>query len=862
MLWGFGLAIAATAATAMSPDRRKHFTHRARDMFEHGYRGYMDHAFPLDELNPIKCTGRGPDLADPGNWGINDVLGNFSTTLVDSLDAVFTVLPRTEFDHAVRLVVDNVSFDQDSRVQVFEVTIRILGGLLSGHLIASGEVDGVITSGYKGELLSMAKDLGLRLLPAFDTGTGLPFPRVNLRSGVLDYEVHDTCTAGAGTLLLEFGVLSRLLKDSDAEIFEKVSRNALEFLWSRRSALDLLGNTIDIDSGIWIQKLSGVGAGADSFYEYLLKAHILFGDSEYYTMFDKAYNAILRHNRVSEGFLYRNVDMDSGQQVTNWVDSLSAFFPGLQVLAGDLNNAIKSHFTYFSIWQKYRALPERFDFIQKNINIAHYPLRPELIESTYFLYQATKNPYYLEVGAVILDDLDRLTRTSCGFGSMQSVASGVIEERMESFFLSETLKYLYLLFDEDNVLNRLHSNFVFTTEGHVLPLPRNTTRIHTGALPLPNYTCPKFQLPDLVWSHHSMESATASWLPISLPDLVHINRLIGNADFVSLDLVSKQDAAPTCIAYHGRRSSSSSPSNSGGNRGISFEQVVQESDVMVAAAPGSPDSLLVPQVTYVADGYRLSTLNNVLLTLRLDGFASSYIISKFQCNGESYVVAGGLGNVRVEQQGMQFLLSEPIKTDAVEKREDELTFKVKSHDDGSWTEYPVFLAAFSTPFKEKASLDLELMPKYAPSTSGTQPDLLNGCTALPKDAESSDGAKIMMVIKRGGCSFEEKAETAFASGASGLIVVNSDDYIIGMLGNEDGRRYDIPIVMMQQSAWKRVEKEYESHSSRGVARLNVELTGAGTEERISGMQLQYAHKFVSNLMIVEYAVKPSTGQES
>ncbi|KAJ3402082.1 ER degradation-enhancing alpha-mannosidase-like protein 1 [Chytriomyces hyalinus] len=509
-------------------------------------------------------------------------------------------------------------------------------------------------------------------------------------------------------------------------------------------------------------------------------------------MFDKAYKAILRHNRVSEGFLYRNVDMDSGQQVTNWVDSLSAFFPGLQVLAGDLNNAIKSHFTYFSIWQKYRALPERFDFIQKNINI-------ELIESTYFLYQATKNPYYLEVGAVILDDLDRLTRTSCGFGSMQSVASGVIEERMERIIASSGYIHSY-------------ENFI-KIEGHVLPLPRNTTHIHTGALPLPNYTCPKFQLPDLVWSHHSLESATASWLPISLPDLVHINRLIGNADFVSLDLVSKQDAAPTCIAYHARRSSTSSSSNSGGNRGITFEQVVQESDVMVAAAPGSPDSLLVPQVTYVADGYRLSTLNNVLLSLRLDGFANSYIISKFQCNGETYVVSGGLGSVRVEQQGIQFLLSEPIKTDAVEKREDELTFKVK--------------------------------------------------TPLPKDAESSGGAKMMMVVKRGGCSFEEKAETASASGASGLIVVNSDDYIIGMLGNEDGRRYEIPIVMMQQSAWKRVEKEYESHkSSGGAARLKVELTGAGTEERISGMQLQYAHKFVSNLLIVEYASKPSTGQES
>ncbi|KAI8615602.1 glycoside hydrolase [Chytriomyces sp. MP71] len=538
-------------------------------MFAHGFHGYMEHAFPMDELNPIKCTGRGPDRQNPGNWGINDVLGNFSVTLVDSLDAIYTVLDRAEFEHAVRLVIEHVSFDQDSRVQVFEVTIRMMGGLLSGHLIAAGEVDGIRMKGYNDELLHLAKDLGLRLLPAFETGSGLPFPRVNLRTGVLEYEVHDTCTAGAGTLLLEFGVLSRLLKAPQYEIFEKVSRHALEFLWSRRSVLDLLGNTIDIDSGVWIQKMSGIGAGADSFYEYLMKAHVLFGDSEYYAMFEKAYNAVMTHNRIGEGFLYQNVDMDSGMQATNWVDSLSAFWPGLQVLVGDLNNAVKGHFTYFSIWQKYRAFPERFDYVQKNINIAHYPLRPELIESTYFLYMATKNPYYLEVGAVILEDLERQTKTSCGFGSMQSVASNVLEERMESFFLSETLKYLYLLFDEENVFNRLHSNFVFTTEGHVLPLPRNQSLARSGGLKLAPLICPKYTPPSPVYAYFGLGAPT-SWLPVSIPDLVHINRLVGNPDYLSYDLLFKGDGrAPTCVANHTRIVASAL-----------FDNIVQESEVM------------------------------------------------------------------------------------------------------------------------------------------------------------------------------------------------------------------------------------------------------------------------------------------
>ncbi|KAI9345314.1 glycoside hydrolase, partial [Obelidium mucronatum] len=325
----------------------------------------------------------------------------------------------------------------------------MLGGLVSAHHLASKDLQELVGSseyvnpsdaekyskmvGYNGELLNLAEDLGERLLPAFETR--------------------------AGTLLMEFGSLSRLFNHSDYQIFEKKAKKALTYLWDRRSPLNLLGNTIEIDSGVWLQKLSGIGAGADSFYEYLLKSYILFGDPEYYTMFEKAYKAIMTFNKDDNGYFYKNVDMDNGSQMTNWVDSLSAFFPGLQVLAGDLDNAIKSHF-------RFRAFPERFDFVNKMANIGHYPLRPELIESTYFLYQATKNPFYLEVGAVILDDLNRQTRTSCGFGSMQAVGSTTLDPRMESFFLSETLKYLYLLFDEENVFNRYQTNFIYTTEGH------------------------------------------------------------------------------------------------------------------------------------------------------------------------------------------------------------------------------------------------------------------------------------------------------------------------------------------------------------------------------------------------------------
>lgn len=323
---------------------------------------------------------------------------------------------------------------------------------------------------YNNELLYMAKDLADRLMPAFqNTKTGIPFPRVNLKRGVPPTETTETCTAGAGSLILEFGILSRLTGDLS---YEQVAKRALKSVWHRRSNLNLLGNVIDIQTGHWIHTASSTGAGIDSVFEYMLKAYVLFGEKEYKDMFDQAYKALLLHVRDNSGYLYRNVHMSTGSLMSYWIDSLSAFFPGLQVLHGDLEAAIKNHLVFYNIWRRYHALPERFDFYQKTVDLPYYPLRPEFIESTYHLYMATKDPFYLEVGEMVIEDLNNRTRVPCGFASIGDVRSGRLEDRMESFMLSETLKYLYLLFDADNSINTMDSNYVFTTEGHVLGLPK------------------------------------------------------------------------------------------------------------------------------------------------------------------------------------------------------------------------------------------------------------------------------------------------------------------------------------------------------------------------------------------------------
>jgi ER degradation enhancer, mannosidase alpha-like 1 len=113
------------------------------------------------------------------NIATNDVAGNFSVTLIDTLDTLVVLNDTRGFERAIGNVIDWVSFNVDTKPQVFETTIRVLGGLLSGHQFASTPKQPFYIPWYRGQLLSMAYDLGLRLLPAFKTPTGIPYARVS-----------------------------------------------------------------------------------------------------------------------------------------------------------------------------------------------------------------------------------------------------------------------------------------------------------------------------------------------------------------------------------------------------------------------------------------------------------------------------------------------------------------------------------------------------------------------------------------------------------------------------------------------------------------------------------------------------------
>lgn len=328
-------------------------------------------------------------------------------------------------------------------------------------------------------MLRLAEKVARKLLPAFDTNTGMPYGTVNLKYGVPESETSVTCTAGIGTFIVEFGALSRLTGDP---IYEEVAINALHALYNHRSAIGLLGNHIDVQTGTWTAQDAGIGAGVDSYYEYLVKGAIMLNRPELLHMFHEGRAAIDKYLKRDDWHIWAS--MSKGQLTLPVFQSLQAFWPGLLSLLGDITSAMRSLHNMHNIWKQYGFLPEFYNIpnSEAGVNRDSYPLRPELIESVMYLYRATGDPYLLEVGEDILKSIQYSAKTKCGYATIKNVKDHRKQDTMESFFLAETTKYLYLLFDPDNFLNSdggygtvletqngeciIESSYIFNTEAH------------------------------------------------------------------------------------------------------------------------------------------------------------------------------------------------------------------------------------------------------------------------------------------------------------------------------------------------------------------------------------------------------------
>uniref|UniRef100_A0A1A8IJ95 alpha-1,2-Mannosidase n=7 Tax=Nothobranchius TaxID=28779 RepID=A0A1A8IJ95_NOTKU len=411
---------------------------RIKSMFYHAYNSYLDNAFPYDELRPLTCDG-------------HDTWGSFSLTLIDALDTLLVLGNRTEFQRVASLLQDTVDFDIDVNASVFETNIRVVGGLLSAHLLSGrGGMD--LEPGWpcSGPLLRMAEDAARKLLPAFQTPTGMPYGTINLLYGVSPTETPVTCTAGVGTFILEFATLSRLTGDPT---FENAARRAMSALWRTRSDIGLVGNHVDIVTQKWVAQDAGIGAGVDSYFEYLVKGAIMLQDQDLLNMFHAYDRAIQNYTRFDDWYLW--VQMHKGTVTMPVFQSLEAFWPGLQSLLGNLDGAVRTFQNYYSVWRQFGGLPE-FYSIPQGYTVDKregYPLRPELIESAMYLFRATGDHTYLQLGLDALESIERITKTPCGYASVKDLRDHQLDNRMESFFLAETIKYLYLLFDPAHFLH-------------------------------------------------------------------------------------------------------------------------------------------------------------------------------------------------------------------------------------------------------------------------------------------------------------------------------------------------------------------------------------------------------------------------
>ena len=407
--------------------------------FLHAWSGYRRYAWGHDDLDPISKR--------PHDWYAKPLL----MTPVDALDTLILMGLRDEANTDRELIARKLDFDQDIYVKNFEITIRLLGGLLSSYQL-TGDA----------RLLGKAEDLGRRLLPVFDSPTGLPYVEVNLRSG----KTRGTKTnpAETGTLLLEFGTLSKL--SGKPEFYAKAKRALVE-TWKRRSGIDLVGSEIDVETGRWTDTESHVSGGIDSYYEYLWKCARLFGDDECAAMWKPsiaAANEFLA-DEVDGALWYGSADMRSGARVHTTFGALDAFFPALLALSGDVPRAARLQDSSFAMWQINGIEPEVYDYRSHAIPYPGYALRPEIVESTYYLHHYTHDAKYLAMGRTMFRDFVRWCRTDAGYAALADVISKKKKDRMESYVFAETFKYYYLLFapqaiDFDAV--------TFNTEAHPL----------------------------------------------------------------------------------------------------------------------------------------------------------------------------------------------------------------------------------------------------------------------------------------------------------------------------------------------------------------------------------------------------------
>jgi len=335
-----------------------------------------------------------------------------------------------------------------------------------------------------------ARELADRLLPAFNTPTGIPRSTITLATGqtsVAGWTGGAAILSELGTLQVEFRRLARATGKAD---YARKVEAVIERLEGLRPPSGLYPIYISPDSGTATSTQVTFGALGDSFYEYLLKVWVQGGRTEgmYRRMYDTAMAGLTDKllKRSTPSRLLYVADWD-GASAADKMDHLACFVPGMLALGAytsagtageahavrDLQNAKALMYTCWQIYERTATglSPEFVEFPNGRDPVVpdrapFYILRPEAAESLFILHQLTGNPIYREWGWKMYQAIERYTRLEFGYGAHPDVRSPdrVPDDRMESFFLAETLKYLFLLQSPDHPISL--DRYVFNTEAH------------------------------------------------------------------------------------------------------------------------------------------------------------------------------------------------------------------------------------------------------------------------------------------------------------------------------------------------------------------------------------------------------------
>ncbi|KAM3389328.1 hypothetical protein ACQJBY_011442 [Aegilops geniculata] len=412
---------------------------KVKEAMLHAWNSYVKYAWGMDELQPQSKNG------------VNS-FGGLGATLVDSLDTLYIMGLRDEFQKAREVV----------------------GGLLSAYDMSGDKV-----------FLEKAKDIADRLLPAWDTTSGIPYNSINLAHGRahnFGWTNGDSILADSGTEQLEFIALSQRTGDPK---YQLKAENVIRQLQKIYPSDGLLPIYINPQSGQASYSTITFGAMGDSFYEYLLKVWIQGNKTEsvkhYRQMWETSMEGLISLTRQTTPSNYTYICEKSGGSLSHKMDELACFAPGMLALGASgygpekakqiMNLAEELARTCYNFYQTTptKLAGENYYFHAEqdmNVGTSWNILRPETVESLMYLWRLTGNKTYQDWGWDIFQAFEKNSRIASGYVGLRDVNSGEKDDKMQTFFLAETLKYLYLLFSPPSVVS--FDEWVFNTEAHPL----------------------------------------------------------------------------------------------------------------------------------------------------------------------------------------------------------------------------------------------------------------------------------------------------------------------------------------------------------------------------------------------------------